>query len=84
MKRVRADEDNGTPNMKKARPDPETHISDAAKFNNMVLRKLQKAYTENPEDDLLAKFPSGYSHRLAGRAKHNEGEWASYNFVQPR
>lgn len=78
MKEIRADEDAGPHNTKKARPDPETHITEAAKLNHIVLQKIQKAYTINPEDDLLAKFPSGYSTRLARRRKQDEGKHASY------
>ena len=74
MKRIRAAEDAGLPNTKKTRPHPETCITEAAKFNNMVLRKLQRAYVVDPEADLLAAFPSGYSTRLADRRKQNEGE----------
>ena len=42
----------------------------------MVLRKLEKAYAKDPEDDLLARFPSGYSMRLAGKIRKtlNEGQ----------
>ena len=78
MKRVRADEDAGPLNTKKTRSDPETHITEAAKFNEMVLRKLQKAYVADPEDNLLAKFPSEYSTRLASRKKQDEGTHTSY------
>lgn len=78
MKRIRSDEDAGPHNTKKARPGPEINITEAAKFNHMVFQKIQKAYTINPEDDLLAKFPSGYSTRLASRRKQDEGKHASY------
>lgn len=74
MKRFRADEDSSPPaTAKKARVDEGTHVSSAAKFNDMVLRKLQRAFAANPEDDLLAKFPTEYSTRLAGRKKQDEG-----------
>lgn len=73
-KRIRADEDRESPNMKKARVDPEQYISDAAKFNKMVIRKLEKAYEVDPEDDLLARFPSGYSMRLIGKIRKTENE----------
>lgn len=69
MKRIHADEDARPHNSQKARPDPETHITEAAKFNRMVLQKIQTAYTIDPEDDMLAKFPSGYSIRLVSRRK---------------
>lgn len=78
MKRIRSDEDAGPHNTKKARPGPETNFTEAAKFNHMVFQKIQKAYTINPEDDLLAKFPSGYSTRLASRRKQDEGKHASH------
>ena len=74
MKRTRADEDHGSPNVKNARPDPDTYTSEAAKFNNMIIRKLQKAYAIDPEDDLLARFPSGYSMRLAGKIRTTQTE----------
>lgn len=73
-KRIRADEDRESPNMKKARVDPKQYISDAAKFNKMVIRKLEKAYEVDPEDDLLARFPSGYSMRLIGKIRKTENE----------
>ena len=74
MKRVREDEDNGpSPPTKKPRAQDNTQASEAAKFNQMVLRKLQRAFEANPEDDLLSKFPSGYSTRLAGRKEQDEG-----------
>ena len=75
MKRTCADEENGSLNTKKTTPDLDTCTSDAAKFNSMVLRKLEKAYAVDPEDDLLARFPSGYSMRLAGKTRKtlNEG-----------
>jgi hypothetical protein len=41
--------------------------SEAAKFNTMVLKKLKKVLAEDPEVDLLSKFPSEYSARLAKR-----------------
>ena len=76
MKRTCADEEHGSPNTKKAIPDPDTCTSDASKFNSMVLRKLEKAYAVDPEDDLLARFPSGHSMRLAGKIRKtlNEGQ----------
>lgn len=76
MKRFRASEDTGPPSSKKARPSRETHIShisEAARFNDMVLRKLQRAYAVNPEGDLLTIFPSGYSTCQAGRKERDEG-----------
>ena len=74
MKRVRVDEDASPSAMKKARPNQETHTSDAAKFNEMVIRILQRAFAVNPEDDLLSKVPSEYSTRLAERKKQDEGK----------
>ena len=73
MKRIRVDEDASPPATKKARPNQETHNSEAAKFNEMVIRKLQRAFAVDPEDDLLSKIPSEYSTRLAGRKKQDEG-----------
>ena len=74
MKRVRVDEDASPPATKKARPDQETHTSEAAKFNDMVIRKLQRVLAVDPEDDLLAKIPSEYSTRLAARKKQHKGK----------
>lgn len=75
MRRIRADDDPGPLTAtKKVRADEEISVSDAAKFNDRVLRKLQRAFAANPEDDLLANFPTGYSTRLAGRKKQDEGE----------
>ena len=75
MKRSREDEDTGPPtSTKKARAHDKILASEAAKFNQMVLRKLQRAFETDPEDDLLSKFPSGYSTRLAGRKEQDESE----------
>ena len=75
MKRSREVEDIGPPlSTKKARAHDENLASEAAKFNQMVLRKIQRAIETDPEDDLLSKFPSGYSTRLAGRKEQDEGE----------
>ncbi|KAI9732518.1 MAG: hypothetical protein M1834_003853 [Cirrosporium novae-zelandiae] len=38
--------------------------SAASKFNSIVLRKLQRELENNPETDLLSKFPNEYSTRL--------------------
>ena len=75
MKRTHTDEDHTSAIMKKVRLDQNTYTSEAAKFNNMVLRKLEKVYDEDPEDNLLARFPSEYSLRLAAkiRATQNHG-----------
>ncbi|CAF9934667.1 MAG: hypothetical protein ALECFALPRED_006055 [Alectoria fallacina] len=65
-KKARAEEDTGhSPTRKKARAEEETDTSEAAKFNDRVLRKLQRAFAADPEGDLLANFPTGYSTRLA-------------------
>lgn len=74
MKRTRADEDHSSPNKKRVRPDPDAHSSEAARFNSIVFRKLEKAYAIDPEDDLLARFPSGYSSRLAGKIRKTQRE----------
>ena len=74
MKRVRGDEDSDPPtSAKKARAHDKTPASQAAKFNHMVLRKIQRAFELDPEDDLLSKFPTGYSTRLAGKKEQDEG-----------
>ena len=71
MKRTRADEDDDPPKMK---PNLDRVISEAARFNNTVLRKLEKSYAVDPEDDLLARFPSGYSMRLADRIRKTQNQ----------
>ena len=74
-KKARAEEDTGhSPTRKKARAEEETDTSEAAKFNDRVLRKLQRAFAADPEGDLLANFPTGYSTRLAGRKEQVAGE----------
>ena len=40
-------------------------ISEAARLNDRVLRKIQKALEENPEADIAALLPKTYSSRLA-------------------
>jgi phage tail sheath gpL-like len=47
--------------------------SEAARFNRIVMRKLQKAIEADPEVDLASKLPTGYSLRLAGRKKGKQG-----------
>ena len=74
MKRVREDEGTGLPTlMKKARAHDKTLASEAAKFNEMVLRKLQRAFETDPEVDLFSQIPTGYSSRLAGKKEQDEG-----------
>ena len=46
---------------------------EAAQFNRMVMRKLQKAIEADPEVDLASKLPTNYSSRLAHRKKENKG-----------
>ena len=76
MKRSRVDEDTDLASAaKKARLDQRNHTSEAAKFNGIVLRKLQKALAVDPETDLQASFPTGYSARLTGRKKQDDGKW---------
>lgn len=47
--------------------------SEAARFNRIVMRKLQKAIEADPEVDLACRLPTNYSLRLAGRRKENKG-----------
>jgi hypothetical protein len=47
--------------------------SEAAQFNRMVMRKLQKAIEADPEVDLASKLPKTYSLRLADRKKEIKG-----------
>jgi len=44
-----------------------TAMSDAARFNSSIFRKLQKALEKDPEVDLLSLFPTKYSARLGAR-----------------
>lgn len=75
MKRIRSDDDTGSPaTAKKPRADKENDSSEAAKFNLTVLRKLQRLFAADPETDLLANFPTAYSSRLAGRKKQGRSE----------
>jgi hypothetical protein len=46
---------------------PAVGDSEASRFNQMVLKKLQKALEADPEVDLASKIPSSYSSRLAHR-----------------
>jgi hypothetical protein len=47
--------------------------SEAAQFNRMVMRKLQKAIEADPEVDLASKLPTSYSSRLADRKEESKG-----------
>ncbi|KAI4167669.1 MAG: hypothetical protein LQ343_007023 [Gyalolechia ehrenbergii] len=63
--------------------------SSATRFNAVVLRKLQKAITKDPEVDLISIIPTGYSVRLMGmkeqegnkRAHHAEEQTSKCNMV---
>lgn len=46
--------------------------SEAAKFNQRVLKKIQLAFDRDPERDLQLCFPAGYSDRLQSKVKANE------------
>ncbi|KAL2037481.1 hypothetical protein N7G274_009762 [Stereocaulon virgatum] len=59
MKGVVADEQTGSQRCPSA----------AANFNAKVLRKLQKAFTDNPNANLLSVFPTEYSLRLGTKKK---------------
>ncbi|OAL43414.1 hypothetical protein IQ07DRAFT_299677 [Pyrenochaeta sp. DS3sAY3a] len=50
----------------------QTGKSLACQFNQMVIRKLQKALQADPEVDLLSQIPSSYSTRLADRKSKND------------
>ncbi|OCK73105.1 kinase-like protein [Lepidopterella palustris CBS 459.81] len=56
---------------------------EAAKFNSMILRKLQKAFAEDPEVDLLSKFPSKYSIRLAEK-KAFSSDQSEHDVISPK
>lgn len=43
------------------RPEP---LNDAARFNNLVMRTIQKALATEPEVDIAGLLPSQYSSRL--------------------
>jgi hypothetical protein len=45
----------------------EPKLSPAARFNQSVLMKLQRALDADPETNLLDLFPNNYAGRLAGR-----------------
>ncbi|KAI9855634.1 MAG: hypothetical protein M1813_009680 [Trichoglossum hirsutum] len=47
--------------------------SPASKLNLRVLKKLQKEFNANPEVDLMSKFPTDYSNRLARVNQPKEG-----------
>ena len=47
--------------------------SEAARFNQIVMRKLQKAIEADPEVDTAFELPTNYSLRLAGRRKEKKG-----------
>lgn len=47
-------------------------ISEAAKFNLRVLKRLQQAYERDPEINLKLQFPKSYSDRLQSRLEGNE------------
>lgn len=51
----------------------QTEISPAAKFNRVVLRKLQKALDSDPEIDLASLLPLQYSSRLAAKVVQGGG-----------
>lgn len=55
--------------MKRGREDQ----SEAASYNAIVFRKLQKKLEANPEVDLTSVFPTGYSERLGARKKQKTG-----------
>lgn len=50
--------------------------SSAARFNDQVLRKLQKALAADPEADLLDRIPVGYSNRLAEKKEQKIGKYS--------
>lgn len=64
MKGVGADEETGSQRCPSA----------AANFNAKVLRKLQKAFTDNPDANLISVFPTEYSLRLSTKKKQKAGK----------
>ncbi len=51
-----------------------SNASEAANFNATVLRKIRRAFEEDPEIDISTVLPSNYSSRLASR-KITEGKY---------
>lgn len=48
--------------------------SDASRFNDMLLKKLQRALNKDPEANLADLFPSDYASRLAGKKRKGSGK----------
>ncbi|KAF2422834.1 hypothetical protein EJ08DRAFT_652991 [Tothia fuscella] len=53
---------------------PPKAVTDAAKFNAIVLKKLQKAFEDDQEVDLISTLPSRYSERLSSRKLSPESD----------
>jgi hypothetical protein len=52
-------------------------LTDAAKFNALILKGLQRALESDPEANLLSKLPTHYSERLSlkkGNPETDEGK----------
>ncbi|KAF2671111.1 hypothetical protein BT63DRAFT_453495 [Microthyrium microscopicum] len=65
---IHTDQDDEKGNVShKRKSQSESLGSEAAKFNSMVLRKLQRAFEKSPEVDLLTQFPSLYTSRLTAK-----------------
>ncbi|KAI9761007.1 MAG: hypothetical protein M4579_001270 [Chaenotheca gracillima] len=62
-----------------ALPNSVSSQSEASKFILRVLKKLQRVIAADPEVDLLSKFPSEYSDRLAKRKEKQEREKTDRN-----
>jgi hypothetical protein len=56
------------------RPNPTRISSDASRFNDMLLKKLQKALHKDPEANLIDLFPLNYASRLAEKKKKRSGK----------
>lgn len=62
------------------RPNPTRISSDAARFNDRLLKKLQRALDKDSEANLMDLFPSNYASRLAEKRRKRSGEIPSCLF----
>lgn len=64
------------------RPNPTKISSDAARFNHMLLKKLEKAFEKDQETNLMDLIPSNYSSRLTEKRKKRSGAISGCLFSQ--
>ncbi|KAK2809192.1 hypothetical protein FQN50_004028 [Emmonsiellopsis sp. PD_5] len=65
------------------RPNPTRIPSDASRFNDMLLKKMQKALNKDPEANLMVLFPSNYASRLAEKKRKTSDELNELNDPSP-